>query len=92
MPSNVPYTTLVSRLVVSLSLLLGAVVFAFLGVAALWQLIDQPWNDADEPFWPDGTYVAIFSGLAVLFLTFALALGMLIVRRMRVAIRPESRA
>lgn len=66
----------------SLSLLLVAVVFAFLGATALWELIDQPWNDADEPFWPDGTYEVIFGSLAVLFLGAALALATLLARRM----------
>ena len=76
------YTTPVNRSIVSLALLLVIVVFAFLGVTALWSLIDQPWNDADEPFWPDGTYEVIFGGLTLLFLGGALALATLLARRM----------
>ena len=71
-----------NRSVVSLLLCLVAVVFVVLGVGALWELIDQPWNDADEPFWPDSTYEVIFGGLTALFLGGALALATLLARRM----------
>ncbi|MEX2159351.1 MAG: hypothetical protein WEB04_08115 [Dehalococcoidia bacterium] len=80
-----------SRSAVSLALLVVVVVCASLGVSALWSLIDQPWNDADEPFWPAGWYVAIFAGLAVLFLGAALALATLLARRTGIVGRHSQR-